>query len=153
MKLTIRQAARCDEAALAKLNGMIQALHVQARPDVFVPVSPAGLAEWFLAVLRNEDQRVWLAEIDGVPAGYLLAVIHDRPATPFSVPRRWCEIDQLGVAEGMRERGVARALVNAAIGWAREHGVTRVSAQCWSFNCRRSESVRATWLRANDSAA
>jgi GNAT superfamily N-acetyltransferase len=101
---------------------------------LFVPVVPSQLVEWFNAVLASSSQRVWLAVIDGKAAGYLLAAIQDRPATPFSPPRRWCEIDQLGVHEEMRGRGVARALVSAALDWAREEGAARVSAQCWSFN-------------------
>lgn len=124
---------------MAQLNGMVQALHVSARPDFFGPVSAADLGEWFRGVLRNQNQRVWLAEIDGIPAGYLLAEIHDRPATPFCLPRRWCEIDQVGVAEGMRRRGVAHELVETAVGWACELGVERVSAQCWSFNMAAQE--------------
>jgi GNAT superfamily N-acetyltransferase len=115
MAMTVRRASPGDAMALAHLNSMVQALHVDARPDLFVPVVPSQLVEWFNAVLASPSQRVWLAEIDGKPAGYLLAAIQDRPATPFSPPRRWCEIDQPGVHEEMRGRGVARALVSAAL--------------------------------------
>jgi GNAT superfamily N-acetyltransferase len=134
MGMTIRQAVTGDEPALAQLNGMVQALHVSARPDIFGAVSAPDLEEWFRGVLRNETQRVRLADIDGEAAGYLLAELHERPATLFSASRRWCEIDQLGVAEGMRRRGVAQGLIEAAIDWARGLGIERVSAQCWSFN-------------------
>ena len=134
MGMTIRQAVPGDEPALAELNGMVHALHVSARPDVFSPVSASALAEWYRGVLRNEHQRVWLAEIEGTSAGYLLAEIHERPATLFSVPGRWCEIDQVGVDDGMRGQGVAHGLVETAIGWARGLGIQRVSAHCWSFN-------------------
>jgi GNAT superfamily N-acetyltransferase len=132
--MTIRKAIPGDELALAQLNGMVQALHVTARPDIFGPVSTPELAEWFRGVLRNENQRVWLAEMDGVPAGYLQAAIHERAAALFFAKSRWCEIDALGVVEEMRGRGVARGLVETAIGWARELGIERVSTQCWSFN-------------------
>jgi diamine N-acetyltransferase len=132
--LTVRQAALADVAALSQLNAEVQALHVDARPDIFVPVSPSALAEWFHGMLDRPACRAWLAEVDGIPAGYLLAEIHDRPATPFSMRRRWCEIDQLGVAEEMRGRGVARALVQASVSWARELGVGSIATQCWAFN-------------------
>lgn len=134
MGMTIRRARPGDEAALAQLNGMVQSMHVRVRPDVFVPISPADLATWFGTVLASGTHAVWLAELDGSPVGYLVAAIHDLSATPFSRARRWCEIDQLGVADDMRRRGVARALVDAAIAWAREQGTGRVTAQCWSFN-------------------
>src|SRR5262245_55495948 len=112
MGTMVRRAGPGDEAALTRLNGMVQSLHVSARPDVFVPVSPADLAAWFGSTLASGSPAVWLAEVDGSPVGYVVAVIHDRPATPFTRPRRWCEIDQLGVADDMRRRGVARTLVD-----------------------------------------
>jgi len=140
MSLVVRRAVRADVAALARLNAEVQALHVNARPDVFVPVSESALAQWFHAVLERPEYRAWLADADGIPAGYLLAVIHDRPATPFSKPRRWCEIDQLGVEEAMRGRGVARALVEASVSWARDLGVGSIAAQCWAFNSEAQEA-------------
>ncbi|HEU5197203.1 MAG TPA: GNAT family N-acetyltransferase, partial [Methylomirabilota bacterium] len=132
MSLVVRQAVLADIAALGRLNAEIQALHVSARPDVFVAVSASALADWLRTVLGRPECRAWLAELDGIPVGYLLAMIHDRPATPFSTPRRWCEIDQLGVAEEMRGRGVARALVEASVSWARERGAGSITAQCWA---------------------
>lgn len=134
MDVTIRRAGPGDEETLARLNGMVQALHVGARPDVFVPVALEDIAAWFRDALARDTHRAWLADVDGSPAGYVLAVIHERPANPFSLARRWCEIDHLGVTEGMRGRGVAHALVKAAIEWARELGIATMSAQCWSFN-------------------
>ena len=140
MSLTLRQAVIEDSTVLGQPNATIQALHVEARPDIFVPVAPSAVAEWLRAMLRRADCRAWLAELDGVAAGYALALIHDRPATPFSGPRRWCEIDQLGVAEGMRGRGVARALIEAALAWARNRGVAEAQAQCWAFNTAAHEA-------------
>jgi GNAT superfamily N-acetyltransferase len=134
MSMTIRRAAPGDEAALTRLNGMVQSLHVGARPDVFVPISPADVAAWFGTILASGTHAGWLAEVDASPVGCVVAVIHEHPATPFSRPRRWCEIDQLGVADDMRRRGVARALVDAAVAWARKEGTAHITAQCWSFN-------------------
>jgi len=130
----VRRAGPADVVALSQLNAHVQAIHVDARPDVFVPVSAAALAAWFRGMLDRAECRVWLAEGDGIPAGYLLAMLQERPATPFTRRRRWCEVDQLSVAEAMRGRGVARALVEAAVSWARELRADSMAAQCWAFN-------------------
>jgi hypothetical protein len=100
MSLLVRRAALVDEAALGEMNALVQATHVNARPDVFVPVSAAAVAVWFHAVLDRAQCRAWLAELDGIPAGYLVAIIHDWPATPFATARRWCEIDRRSGSTG-----------------------------------------------------
>src|SRR5262245_59575010 len=106
----IRRAAVGDEAILAKLNCSVQDINLQIRPDQFKPTQVSELLVWYKSMLEKPSTRVWIAEADGNPIGYLLAVFYNVPETPFSLPRLWCEIEQIAVDPSWRARGLSREL-------------------------------------------
>src|SRR5713226_98394 len=111
MSTSIRPAALGDEALLANLNRFVQGLHLANRPDHFRPTQIPELATWYRSLLEKPTTRMWIAEEEGGPVGYLLAILHDLPENPFNRARRWYEIDQIAVAPIWRRQGVARALI------------------------------------------
>jgi GNAT superfamily N-acetyltransferase len=134
MSTNIRPAGIGDEALLAGLNDFVQALHLGSRPDYFRSTQSAELATWYRSLLEKSTTRILIAEEDGLPVGYLLAILHEAPENPFVRARRWCEIDQVAVDPGRRGRGIARALVLSAVSWAKTEGVPQIEAASWSFN-------------------
>lgn len=132
----VRRATVEDADALAALNAVVQDLHVAERPELFLAADPSRVAAWFREVLEGDGARAWIAAVEGAPVGYLLAFHERRPANPFARERRWCEIDQVSVVEGARGRGVARALIDAAVVDAEACGLDRVELAAWSFNER-----------------
>ena len=142
MSTTIRAACSGDEEILADLNRFVQELHVARRPDHFRPARAPEVADWFKAVLGNRAARIWIAEHDGAPAGYVLALHHEHPENPFRRARRWCEIDQLAVDPAGRRRGIARALVQIAVDDARACGIHDIEVSSWSFNTEAHQTFR-----------
>src|SRR6476646_4637306 len=134
MSTTIRPAVVGDEALLADLNRFVQDLHLAQRPDHFRPTGCEDLARWYRSLLEKPTTRVWIAEEDGSPVGYLLALVHESSENPFVRARRWCEIDQLAVDPNWRRRGIGRALLLNAVSTAQAEGISRVEAASWSFN-------------------
>jgi len=134
MEVVIRRAQAGDGEQLARLNDIVQQLHVDRRPDTFGPSPRDEVSAWFEARLADPDARVWLAEIEGRPVGYVLALFHTRDASRFTLARRWCEVDQIAVDPTARRRGVARALVAALAREAEATGVAELKAQTWGFN-------------------
>src|SRR4029077_11956113 len=96
--VSLRQAGLDDGEVLAALNRSVQELHVAHRPEYFKRPDAASVAEWFRSMLQNPAVRAWIAESDGAPAGYALTIVHDKPENAFGYARRYCEIDQIGVA-------------------------------------------------------
>jgi GNAT superfamily N-acetyltransferase len=134
MAATIRLAAIGDANLLAKLNGFVQDVHLEHRPDHFKPTQIAELAGWYRSLLEKSTSRMWIAEQRGVPAGYILAILQHRPETPFAQDRRWCEIDQITVDPKFRRQGIARSLVLKAVADARAEGIHQIEVASWSFN-------------------
>jgi GNAT superfamily N-acetyltransferase len=132
--MVIRTATPEDAERLARLNAIVQDLHVAHRPDQFKTVSADELAAWFRTLLGNPRVHMWIAEEDGVPIGFVSAGFHDRPATPFTPPRRWCEMDQIAVDPEWRGKGIGQALMRTLVEKAQTEGVRHIETASWSFN-------------------
>ena len=133
MSVNIRRAVIGDEGLLASLNRFVQQVHLANRPDHFRPTQPAELATWYRSLLEQRSTRVWIAERNGLPVGYILAIVHDTSENPFVRARRWCEIDQVAVDPDWRRQGIAHALILNAVSEAKSEGIS-VEATSWSFN-------------------
>jgi ribosomal protein S18 acetylase RimI-like enzyme len=121
---------------------------VDARPDFFRVAPPNEAAAWLTSLADAPDSKIWLAESDGCPVGYVLAYFHERTGRPFSHPRRWCEIDQIAVVPDQRRRGMARALVQAVLDEARHRGIRDIELSSWSFNVEAHETFRRLGFKA-----
>lgn len=92
--------------------------------------------EWqaFLGrLLRDPDAAVLVwDEPDGDLLGFCAAQIGRAP--PVMAERARCEVTDLFVREDARRRGIAAALVNAALAWCVERGVDRVVARVATQN-------------------
>ncbi|MFN8582797.1 MAG: GNAT family N-acetyltransferase [Gemmatimonadaceae bacterium] len=131
---TIRRAVRGDVDLLARLNQVVHDLHVAERPDQFVAPTSNAVRHWFRDRLSEPTTRCWIAEVDGTPAGYVLAFHHARDGTTFTRAREWCEIDQLAVAPEHRRQGIGLTLLETVIRDARERKVEGIEVSAWAFN-------------------
>jgi GNAT superfamily N-acetyltransferase len=134
MTATIREAVIGDEEILAKLNGFVQDLHVQHRPDLFKHTKLLELTAWYRTLLGNPNARCWIADDQSTPIGYLLALFQQAPENPLVQARAWCEINEIAVDPNYRKLGIARLLVVTAIAAARTEGIHRIEAASLSFN-------------------
>jgi len=135
MTVTIRTATSADARVLARLNGPVQALHAQAQPDVFKPAAMTPeLVAHYEAELARPDVVIFIAEADGEPVGNAVAVIVERPETPFAYARRYVLLDQITVNPEAQRRGIGTALMAAVLGLARELGIGNVRLDVYDFN-------------------
>jgi GNAT superfamily N-acetyltransferase len=141
--LEIRRASEADVDSLAPLKAGLHAKHVARRPDVFKAMDRDAVAAWLRERLADDATQVWMAEERGRPMGYLLAVRREREETPFSLGRRWCEIDEVAVEASYQRRGIARALIERAAAQAQESGLDAVELTTWAFN----EPAQAAFAR------
>jgi ribosomal protein S18 acetylase RimI-like enzyme len=129
-----RPARRADVAVVAALWAALVEEHA-ARDPAFA-VRPGAVGELPAAVesiLRDPAAALWVwEERPGTVAGFCAA--QHRTAPPASAERARVEITELAVAPGARRRGIGRALVGAALGWATAAGVGRVEVRVAARN-------------------
>lgn len=134
MSVVVRPAVARDVDALVALNVPAHECHVSHRPEVFKSASARDVAKWFRRLLRKANARIWIAEQDDAPVGYVVVFFHERTENPFSVARRWCEIDQIAVEPQGRNQGIGRMLVQTVAAEARLRGVGELCTSAWCFN-------------------
>ena len=123
----IRRAQAGDLPALGRLGALLLRTHHAFDRDRFMAPGddPEGGYAWFLGTqLRNPDAVVLVAEGAGAVVGYVYSALE---------PQSWKELrDAAGfihdvvVDQAERRRGVASALMEAAMAWLRERGAPRV---------------------------
>jgi ribosomal protein S18 acetylase RimI-like enzyme len=84
----------------------------------------SGYAAFLGSRLDSPDDCVFVAEQDGVVVGYVFAALEPLSWKELRGPAGF--IHDVAVEEDARRRGVATQLLQAAIGWLREHGAPRV---------------------------
>ena len=125
--MTIRLATPADLPALGRLGALLMRTHYDFDPHRFMDPgsdSAEGYA-WFLGTQIHDDEvAIFVADLEGVAVGYVYAGLE---------PQSWKELrDAAGfvhdvvVSDDARRRGVATALMDAAIGWLKSRGAPRV---------------------------
>lgn len=133
--IAVRRADPGDAAAISALNDEVQAIHAAAVPWRFRAPGPDTCPPSEVTrLLAAPGIAVFLAEVDGTPAGYVLAEIQRRPETPRMHAHAMVYVHHIGVGAALRRQGVGRALLDAAVGLARAEGIDRISLDTWTFN-------------------
>jgi len=78
----------------------------------------------------------------GLPLGYVLVRVSDRPESPFTWGAKVIEVDQIGVAAEQRRHGVGAVLLHAVRLLAEQSGTDRLHLTVWGFN----ESAQAFFV-------
>ena len=118
MSVSVRLARLSDAADVARLTG-------QLGYDVETSALRARLAK----ILERPDQRVFVADVESRPVGWLHAAIWEYIETgPFVI------VGGLVVDRAHRRRGIGGILMRHAEEWAREQGCSIV--RLWSSSTR-----------------
>ncbi len=133
MTITVRRATDADAGSISTLNAEVQALHAAALPWRFKP--PGTFAEADVsALLAKAENLIFLALVDGEPAGYAYAEVVRRPETPLTHAYETVHIHHLGVSSDYRRQGVGGALLGAVRAAGLELGIALLTLDVWSFN-------------------
>lgn len=131
----IRQATSQDAALLAALNGPVQQLHAENRPDVFKPaVITEALVQSYEDLLAAAENHFFIAEQDEEAVGYIGCRELYRPETVFTHALDGLYIDQISVNSSCRHQGVGTRLIQSVLALAREKHIARVTLDVWGFN-------------------
>jgi GNAT superfamily N-acetyltransferase len=79
---------------------------------------------WFAAELKH--RQFFLAEKETEPVGMLNLTVFERMPRPGRPASRWCYLGNAYVLAEHRNKGVGRALLDAAVGWTEDNGGVRI---------------------------
>jgi GNAT superfamily N-acetyltransferase len=135
-----RRAVRGDLAALTGLWLALTRHHAELdRQYALRPGADARARELLADQLARPDTAIFVVDAEAGLAGYAIVRVDEAP--PIHPETRRAEISDLYVDAARRRAGVARALVAAATGWARERGAQRLQVRALV----RNRSAQAFW--------
>jgi GNAT superfamily N-acetyltransferase len=135
--LTIRQATESDFEQLCDLFAELDALHREARPDLFR--KPAGLPReraHVAGLIAGPDSAILVAADPGSRHLHGLAtlIVRTMPENPVRPERRLVEIDNFAVRKDARRQGIGTMLIEQAECWALRKGFDAVELAVHEFN-------------------
>lgn len=135
MDFETRLAKLVEAEQLADLNGFVQQLHHEQRPDWFKPPNASAFLPVVRAWLTADSTAVFVTQDShGDLLGYSVGVQHERPDNALKYGASFVELDQVVVVPSARREGVGRSLCTAVLDWAKARGVDRVELSTWDFN-------------------
>ena len=132
--MPVRLACEQELETVNQLRRQVHELHAKGKPEVFKQGFPDELREHIYDIWRDPMQDIAVCERAGEIVGF--AVLHHivRPETPFMYVRDYIDVDEFGVDEAHRRRGVATELVEFNKDYARGKGMQKVELNMWEFN-------------------
>jgi GNAT superfamily N-acetyltransferase len=132
---TVRRAGPQDAETLSRLNADVQAIHAAALPQRFKPPGPDTFPPAAAAALiAHPANLVFIADVDGHPAGYAYVEIVRRPETAMTHPIEMVYLHHISVQPAHRRRGVGARLLEAVRACAHEHAIDQIALDVWTFN-------------------
>lgn len=136
MEVTIREATLADQKGLNLLYAEIDALHHEALPELFRSHEGIARPSAFLADrLADPAMRIYLAEGGERLVGMILLKLRTQDHS-LMVKRDYLHISTLIVAADFHGQGVAQRLMDTAVAFAREHGLSQLRLNVYEFNQR-----------------
>ena len=132
--ITIRPAAKADEAALGRYGAALMRQHHAADPRRFLLTKQPeiGYGRFLVSQLGDPDVLVLVAENETGIVGYAYADIEPLSWRDLRGP---CGIvEDVFVDESARQQGAGRALMEAAVAWIRSRGRSQVVLSTMSGN-------------------
>ena len=132
--MNVRMAREEDLSRINELRRQVNDIHVEGKPEVFRPEFSQELQDVVYEIRNDPEKEIAVAESDGVIVGF--AVLHHivKPENPFMFERDYLDIDEFGVDEAYRRKGVATALIGFIRDYAKEKGFNRIELNMWEFN-------------------
>ena len=132
--MTIRFATEADIPGMIELLKQVGQVHHEIRPDLF----RAGAQKYddaaLSALLSDEKRPLLIAELEGKVAGYAFCILQITENDPVLCDRKVLYIDDLCVEETLRGHGIATALYQRTLEFARELGCDAVTLNVWCGN-------------------
>ena len=130
----VRFAREEDLARVNELRRQVNDLHVAGKPEVFKPGFCDELRDYIYAIWEDPRKEIVVAGLDGRVCGFAVLNHIVRPENPFMFERDYLDIDEFGVDEDSRRKGVASAMVSFIRDYARQKGFRRLELNMWEFN-------------------
>lgn len=130
----VRYAKREELESVNKIRKQVNEVHAKGRPDVFREDGWQVIEPLVYKRFDEENSGVIVAAIEEEIVGFAVVQYIVRPESPFKKEQKFFHIEEFGVDENHRRKGIATAIIEFARKDAKERGFHRVELDMWEFN-------------------
>ena len=123
---SLRRATSADVDALIDLLVALEVEVGDPLSDEGIPAFTGAVRRHLTSALPSGECVAWCAATGASLVSCALLTIHSGPPTPSNPDGRWAYLSRIDTAPEWRGRGIASALVAAALDFARAAGIPRV---------------------------
>lgn len=134
--MTIRFATPTDIPGIIHLLQQVGEVHHRIRPDLFRAGAQKYDESALTKLLADPSRPIFAAMEDSAMLGYGFCILQETKDDPVLCDRKVLYIDDLCVDENARGSGVAKAIYDAILAYAREIGCDAVTLNVWQGNDR-----------------
>ena len=134
--MTIRFATEQDIPRMIDLLRQVGEVHHQIRPDLFRSGAQKYDEAALKKLLSDEKRPIIAGVVDGKMVGYAFCILQETKDDPVLCDRKTLYIDDLCVDKDVRGGGVARAIYQGVLDYAREIHCDAVTLNVWCGNDR-----------------
>ena len=133
-QINIRFAKENELARVNELRKQVNDLHVEGKPEIFRAGFNDELRDFIYKIWKDPEQKIVVAELNGVVCGF--AVLHHihRPENPFMRERDFMDVDEFCVDKEYRRQGIATKMISFIRNYTKENGIKRLELNMWEFN-------------------
>lgn len=145
--MNIRFATETDIPEMLDLLLQVGDVHHRIRPDLFREGAQKYDAAALKRLLADSNRPVLAGDVDGKMVGYAFCILQDVKNDSALCDRKTLYIDDLCVDENVRGAGVAAAIYQGVLDYARSIGCDAVTLNVWCGNDRAMRFYEKCGLR------
>ena len=132
--IVIRSAKREELEAVNKIRKQVNDIHVNGRSDIFREDGWQFIELFIYSRFDEENSDVIVAAIEDEIVGFAVVQYITRSESPFGKARKYLHIEEFGVDEKFRRKGIATLIIDFAKKEAKKNGFIRLELDMWEFN-------------------
>ncbi|MFC7783317.1 GNAT family N-acetyltransferase [Rossellomorea sp. GCM10028870] len=134
MEYKIREATLDDYVNVKPIHKEVHNLHVKGRPDKYNPTNNTLDKEYYEELVNSEEGKVYIIEEDNEIIAFTFLRRNDTPNRDTVVQQSYVFMEDFGVNQNFREKGLGRLLFDKAIEFTKEVGAESLELGVWEFN-------------------
>lgn len=132
--LIVRYAKREELESVNKIRKQVNEVHVKGRPDIFREDGWQFIESFVYTRFDEENSGAIVAAIEDEIVGFAVVQYIVRPESPYNKERKYFHIEEFGVDENHRRKGIATAMIDFVKEDAKKRGFKRIELDMWEFN-------------------
>lgn len=136
--MLVKRVTDTDIPGIDKRLSQVLEVHAAGRPDTFRSGTRKYTNDELRAIIADDDRPIFVAVAeDAAPGqilGYGFCVVEDHAHSNNFQPICTLYIDDICVDTAARRQGVATAVYQHIVAWARERGFHNVTLNVWECN-------------------